>query len=108
MTLFSKSLLRHPLTVSSLDDFASGSTFQPVLQDSEHGRTIDAPEAISRVILCTGQVYATLQNHRETAGIRDAAIIRLEELHPFPWQEVQNSLERYPNAKTILWSQEEP
>ena len=60
------------------------------------------------MILCTGQVYATLQKHRETAGIRDTAIIRLEELHPFPWQEVQDNLEKFVNAKTIVWAQEEP
>lgn len=106
--LFSKSLLRHALTVSHLTNFTEGSSFQPVLPDQEHGRSIDPPERIDRVIFCTGQIYAALQKHRDTAGIRDTAIVRIEELHPFPWQEVQENVEKYPNAKSLVWAQEEP
>lgn len=104
---FSKSLLRHALTRSDIADFTGSSTFQPVLSDPEHGRTIDQPEAISRVILCTGQVYTALQKYREAEGIRDVAISRIEELHPFPWAEAKANLGLYPNAKTFVWAQEE-
>lgn len=76
--------------------------------DKAHGKSIDEPESIKRVIFCSGQVYVALQTHREKAGMRDTAITRLEELHPFPWQEVQHALMQYPNAKSIVWAQEEP
>lgn len=104
---FSKSLLRHPLARSDIAEFSGSTAFQPVLSDPEHGNTIESPEAISRVIFCSGQVYATLKKHREAEGIRDVAITRIEELHPFPWAEVKANLDMYPNAKTIVWAQEE-
>jgi 2-oxoglutarate dehydrogenase E1 component len=53
-------------------------------------------------------VYAALVKHRETQGIKDAAIVRVEQLHPFPWQQLKDNLDRYPNAKDIVWCQEEP
>lgn len=104
---FSKSLLRHPLTRSNISELTGTSTFQPVLEDPEHGSSIDEPSSISRVILCSGQVYATLHKHRLDNGIRDCAITRIEEIHPFPWAEVKANLEKYPNAKSIVWAQEE-
>jgi 2-oxoglutarate dehydrogenase E1 component len=82
--------------------------FCPVLVDPEHGRTINDPESISSLVLCTGQVYAALRKHREIEGIRDTAISRIEELHPFPFTEVQRNLNLYRNTKTIVWAQEEP
>ncbi|KAF4966459.1 hypothetical protein FSARC_5865 [Fusarium sarcochroum] len=104
---FSKSLLRHPLTRSEIADFTGSSTFQPVIMDPEHGHSINNPEGIERVVLCSGQVYAAIQKHKETAGIKDVAITRIEELHPFPWAEVKSTLDQYKNAKTIVWAQEE-
>lgn len=84
------------------------STFQPVLSDPEHGSSISSTEEINRVILCSGQVYASLHKHREAKGIKNTAITRIEELHPFPWAEVKENLDSYPNAQTIVWCQEEP
>ncbi|RKK14243.1 2-oxoglutarate dehydrogenase [Fusarium oxysporum f. sp. cepae] len=104
---FSKSLLRHPLTRSDIADFTGSSTFQPVITDPEHGQAIEDPESIQRVIICSGQVYAAIQKHREAVGIKDVAITRIEELHPFPWAEVKSNLNQYKNAKTIVWAQEE-
>lgn len=106
---FSKSLLRHPIARSDISLFTDPSaTFQPVLADPEHETgEIDSPENISRVILCSGQVYASLVKHRGTQGLRNTAITRIEELHPFPWREVEANLDRYPNAKSIVWAQEE-
>ena len=104
---FSKSLLRHPLTRSDLSEFTGSSAFQPVITDPEHGKSIDAPESIERVIFCSGQVYATLQKHRESEGLRNVAITRIEEIHPFPWAQTKANLDLYPNARSVVWAQEE-
>ncbi|POR30983.1 Uncharacterized protein TPAR_08797 [Tolypocladium paradoxum] len=104
---FSKSLLRHPLVRSDIHELTGSSAFKPVLSDPEHNQSIDNPQSISRVIFCTGQVYAALQKHRQAKGLRDVAITRIEQLHPFPWAEVKENMEMYPNAKTIVWAQEE-
>lgn len=106
---FSKSLLRHPIARSDISLFTDPSaTFQPVLADPEHeAGGIDSEVKISRVIFCSGQVYANLVKHRATNGLRDTAITRIEELHPFPWREVKANLEKYPNAQNIVWAQEE-
>lgn len=74
----------------------------------EHGKTIKAPEEIDRVILCSGQVYAALHKHRADNGFTGTAITRVEQLNPFPWQQLKENLDMYPNAKTIVWCQEEP
>ncbi|KAM0335136.1 hypothetical protein ACHAQA_000176 [Verticillium albo-atrum] len=83
--------------------------FQPVLPDPDQGTPeVNPPGSISRVIICSGQVYATLAKHRALhPDLRDTAITRIEELHPFPWRELKANLTMYPNAKTIVWSQEE-
>jgi 2-oxoglutarate dehydrogenase E1 component len=60
------------------------------------------------VILCTGQVYAALHKHRAENKIDNVAITRIEQLNPFPWQQLKENLDQYPNAKTIVWAQEEP
>ncbi|OXV12163.1 hypothetical protein Egran_00075 [Elaphomyces granulatus] len=105
---FSKSLLRHPIARSDLDDFVGNSHFQWIIPDPAHGSAIDGPEKIERVILCSGQVYAALVKHRESQGIRNTAITRIEQLHPFPWAQLQENLDGYPNAQNIVWAQEEP
>jgi len=105
---FSKSLLRHPLARSPIEEFTDDSGFQWIIEDTEHGKTIDEPEKIDRVILCTGQVYAALHKHRADNNITSTAITRIEQLNPFPWQQLKDNLDKYPNAKTIVWCQEEP
>jgi len=107
---FSKSLLRHPLARSSIEDFTGKDAgFRTLIADPEHKNGgIKAPEEISRVILCSGQVYAALHKHRAENKIDDVAITRLEQLNPFPWQQLKENLDTYPNAKTIVWAQEEP
>ncbi|KAM0428882.1 hypothetical protein ACHAPT_006682 [Fusarium lateritium] len=106
---FSKSLLRHPIARSDISLFTDPSAgFQSVLSDLEHeAGGIDSPDKISRVIFCSGQVYASLVKHRAANNLRDTAITRIEELHPFPWREVKANLEKYPNAQNIVWTQEE-
>lgn len=61
-----------------------------------------------RVVICSGQVYTSLHKHRATHGIDNVGITRVEQLHPFPYAQLAKNLERYPNAKEILWVQEEP
>ncbi|KAJ5103810.1 hypothetical protein N7532_004339 [Penicillium argentinense] len=104
---FSKSLLRHPSVKSRIDDFTGDSKFQPLISDPAHGSVISEPWGVKRVIYCTGQVYFTLAKYRETHGIRDTAITRIEQLHPFPWEQTRDNLEQYPNASDIVWCQEE-
>jgi 2-oxoglutarate dehydrogenase E1 component len=105
---FSKSLLRHPLCRSSIEDFTGDSQFKWIIPDPEHGNSINDPAEIDRVILCSGQVYAALHKHRAEQGHKATAITRIEQLNPFPWQLLQENLDNYPNAKTIVWCQEEP
>lgn len=105
---FSKSLLRHPLARSSIEEFEGDTQFRWIIEDPEHGKAIEEPEKIERLILCTGQVYAALYKHRADNKITDTAITRIEQLNPFPWQQLKENLDSYPNAKTIVWAQEEP
>ena len=105
---FSKSLLRHPLCRSDIEDFTGDSHFSWIIPDPEHGKSIAEPNEIDRVILCTGQVYATLHKYREQKGHKNTAITRIEQLNPFPWAQLRDNLDSYPNAKTIVYCQEEP
>ena len=106
---FSKSLLRHPLARSPIEDFTGDSHFQWIIPDPAHASgDIATPEEVERVILCTGQAYVALHKYRAEKGIKDAAITRIEQLNPFPWQQLKENLDMYPNAKNIIWAQEEP
>ena len=98
-----KSLLRHKLAVSSLDELANGS-FQLVI--GEH-RELPAKK-VKRVVLCSGKVYYDLLEESEKRGITDVAIVRVEQLYPFPRAEVSAELNKYPAAKEVIWCQEEP
>ncbi|KAH0344764.1 2-oxoglutarate dehydrogenase E1 component, partial [Aureobasidium melanogenum] len=108
---FSKSLLRHPLARSSIEEFTGDSHFQWIIPDPAHTEgehQIQPKEEIERVILCTGQVYAALHKYRQQNGITNTAITRIEQLNPFPWAQLKENLDSYPNAKNIVWAQEEP
>ncbi|KAH7397526.1 mitochondrial putative 2-oxoglutarate dehydrogenase [Cadophora sp. MPI-SDFR-AT-0126] len=105
---FSKSLLRHPLARSPIEEFTGDSQFKWIIPDPEHGKSIAEPEEIDRVILCSGQVYAALYKYRADNGLKNTAITRIEQLNPFPWQLLKENLDSYKNAKTIVWCQEEP
>jgi 2-oxoglutarate dehydrogenase E1 component len=99
-----KSLLRHKLCVSPLDMFAHGQTFHRVLYET--GVALVEPAKIRRVIICTGKVYYDLYQEREARGIKDIAILRLEQLYPFPGHVLSEELGKYPHAE-IVWCQEE-
>ncbi|MCW8085069.1 2-oxoglutarate dehydrogenase E1 component [Sabulicella glaciei] len=99
-----KSLLRHKLAVSSLAEFGPGSAFRHVIPE------VDAlvPEAqVRRVVLCTGKVYYDLLQERRDKGVNDVAIIRVEQLYPFPVKSLPPVLAPYRNAE-VVWCQEEP
>jgi len=98
-----KSLLRHKLAVSTLDELAGGS-FQLVI--GEHREL--AAKKVKRVVLCAGRVYYDLLEEAEKRGLADVAIVRVEQLYPFPRTEVCEQLARYSAAKEVVWCQEEP
>ncbi|MFG6136578.1 2-oxoglutarate dehydrogenase E1 component [Halomonas sp. B23F22_10] len=98
-----KSLLRHKDATSSLDELAGGS-FQMVIPDQ--GKR-DA-EKVERIILCAGKVYYDLANWREENARDDVAILRLEQLYPFPEAELFEAIKAYTNASEMVWCQEEP
>jgi 2-oxoglutarate dehydrogenase E1 component len=98
-----KSLLRHKLAVSSLDELASGA-FQLVI--GEHREL--AAKKVKRVVFCSGKVYYDLLEEANKRELKDVAIVRVEQLYPFPRTEVTAALDKYPSAKEVIWCQEEP
>ncbi len=99
-----KSLLRHKLAVSRLEEFGPGSAFRLVIPEID---PIAPPEEVKRVVLCTGKVYYELLAARREAGIKDIALIRIEQLYPFPRITLPKVLAPYQQAE-IVWCQEEP
>ena len=99
-----KSLLRHKLAVSRLDDMANDSGFQPVIPEID---PIAEPDRVQRVVLCAGKVYYDLLAERREVGTKDVAIVRLEQLYPFPLLSLPKALAPYRNAD-VVWCQEEP
>ncbi|WII95343.1 2-oxoglutarate dehydrogenase E1 component [Moraxella haemolytica] len=98
-----KSLLRHPLATSTLEELANGK-FETVLPE------IDALDnhAVTCVVLCGGKVYYELLDQRRKLGLNHIAIVRVEQLYPFPAERVKAELAKYPNATSVVWTQEEP
>ncbi|KAK6316280.1 hypothetical protein J4Q44_G00138040 [Coregonus suidteri] len=100
-----KSLLRHPEAKSSFDDMLPGTHFQRLIPDS--GPVCEKPEGVKRIVFCTGKVYYELTRERNNRGMDDTvAIARIEQLSPFPFDQVKVETHRYPNAD-LVWCQEE-
>jgi 2-oxoglutarate dehydrogenase E1 component len=99
-----KSLLRHKLATSSLAELSSGSRFHTVLPELD---AIADPAQVRRVVLCSGKVYYDLLAERRERAINDVALIRLEQIYPFPVRSLPPVLSAYPNAE-LVWCQEEP
>ncbi|MBF0327323.1 MAG: 2-oxoglutarate dehydrogenase E1 component [Alphaproteobacteria bacterium] len=99
-----KSLLRHKLCVSKLDSMGAGTRFYRVLGETDN---LVPDVKVRRVILCSGKVYYDLYEERAKRGINDVAIVRVEQLYPWPKDAIKKELARYPNAD-LLWVQEEP
>ncbi|NMH63615.1 2-oxoglutarate dehydrogenase E1 component [Shewanella salipaludis] len=98
-----KSLLRHPLAVSSLEELAEGS-FQNIIGEID---TLDAKQ-VDRVVFCSGKVYFELLEKRRKENITNVALIRVEQLYPFPHDEMTAALADYQHVKDFVWCQEEP
>ena len=98
-----KSLLRHPLAVNSVEDLTERG-FQNVIDEID---AID-PQKVTRLVMCSGKVYYDLLEKRRAAGLEDVAIVRVEQLYPFPEVDMNAILDRYPNVEVNVWCQEEP
>jgi len=98
-----KSLLRHKEAVSALDELAAGQ-FLNVIGETEK----IAAKIVRRVIVCAGKVYYELAAYRRDHGIKDIAIIRMEQLYPFPHADFKAALAKFPRATEVVWCQEEP
>jgi 2-oxoglutarate dehydrogenase E1 component len=97
-----KSMLR--VGISTIDELIGDSHFQLVIDDT----TNPAPAEVKRVLLCSGKVYFSLAAAREKEGVKDVAIVRVEQPYPFPVKELKGILEKYRSARQIFWVQEEP
>lgn len=98
-----KSLLRHKLAISTLEELAEGS-FQTVIPEIDD---ID-PAKVERIVLCSGKVYYDLLQERRDRELDNIVIVRLEQLYPFPEEQLLEVLESYTNMKDMVWCQEEP
>jgi 2-oxoglutarate dehydrogenase E1 component len=97
-----KSLLRNPAAVSSIESLTDGS-FQYVIDD-----TIKNSSKVEKIIMCSGKVYYDLLAKREELGIKNIALIRIEQLYPFPYDTLEKIIKSYKNAERFIWCQEEP
>ncbi len=98
-----KSLLRHKLATSTLEDLCRGS-FQPVISEQDEFDN----NGVTRVILCSGKIYYDLLEVRRQDELKHIAIIRIEQLYPFPTEQFKHEIAKYPNIEDLIWCQEEP
>src|SRR5271168_2937536 len=98
-----KSLLRHPLAVSRLEELGTGA-FYPVIDEIDDLKA----SGVTRVVLCSGKVYFDLLKARREVKVDSVAVVRIEQLYPFPSEEYEAILRKYSNAREIVWCQEEP
>jgi len=103
IVLSPKSLLRHKMSVSPISELSSG-RFELIIPEVE---AIGAKQT-HRLVFCSGKVYFDLLEAREVHGIEDVALIRLEQLYPFPINEYADLIKQYEHVEEIIWCQEEP
>jgi 2-oxoglutarate dehydrogenase E1 component len=99
-----KSLLRHPMAASPVEALAQG-RFQPVLDDE---RAAERREAVGRVVLCSGKVFVDLMSSDLRKSSEQVAVVRVEQLYPFPEEDLRQVIGSYSNARELIWLQEEP
>jgi 2-oxoglutarate dehydrogenase E1 component len=99
-----KSLLRHKLAVSSLADFVGDSHFRRIVSDLNPPADAD----VKRLVLCSGKLAYELMDARDKAGDRDIAVVRIEQLYPFPDEPLVVRLRQMANLEEVVWAQEEP
>jgi 2-oxoglutarate dehydrogenase E1 component len=98
-----KSLLRHPSCVSPLVDFAEGTRFREVIDD-----TYVKAKDVKRILFCSGKIYYDLLERQQKEERKDAAIVRVEQLYPLPIKQIMKIIAKYKNVERYLWVQEEP
>jgi len=98
-----KSLLRHPECISTIADFTEGN-FRVVIEDEQ----VKVPSKVKRVLLCSGKIYYELEAARREAAVDQIAILRVEQLYPFPEKQLRRILKSYPASVELVWVQEEP
>ena len=98
-----KWILRHKLATSTLEELAN-SSFQPVLGEQE----LSEDSSVKRVVLCSGKVYYHLLEARQERNLDDVALVRIEQLYPFPEENLRVALEKYKHVTDFIWCQEEP
>lgn len=103
----SKALLRHPLARSNISEFSSGTKFVRVYPEA-HPADLVSKEKVKTVIFCSGQVYYTLLKAREANQVKNVALLRVEQISPFPFDLVAKEISEYTGASRITWAQEEP
>ncbi len=97
-----KSLLRNPKAVSSIENLTEGS-FEYVIDDVHQN-----PDKVEKIIMCSGKVYYDLASKREELGLKNIALLRIEQLYPFPYDTLEKLIKPYKNARQFVWCQEEP
>jgi len=101
-----KALLRHKLAVSPMEDFLPGTRFQRAI-DEPYPEELAGDSDIKKLVFCTGKIYYELLEKRRAEGVKDVAIVRIEQLSPFPFDRAAENVKKYPNAE-VVWAQEEP
>lgn len=99
-----KSLLRHPLAKSELEDFVGNSHFRRLMAD----RTPPADKDVKKLVLCSGKVGYDLMEARDAAELKDTTVVRVEQLYPFPGEPLTARIEKLVNLEEVVWCQEEP
>ena len=97
-----KSLLRHPKCVSSVEDLVGGS-FQEVIDDAS-----SKVAKVKKLVFCSGKLYFELLEEKENRNAEEIALVRLEQLYPFPKKKLETVVSKYTNAVRYIWAQEEP
>tara|TARA_B110000444_G_scaffold125788_1_gene118215 strand:- start:1363 stop:1860 length:498 start_codon:yes stop_codon:yes gene_type:complete len=97
-----KSLLRHPMAISNLEELTNGE-FKTIIEDE-----IVKNDDVKKIILCSGKVFYDLDKKRQELNINDVAILRMEQLYSFPYDDLEKSLLKYKNTEDFVWCQEEP
>jgi 2-oxoglutarate dehydrogenase E1 component len=98
-----KSLLRHPAVISPLSDITDN-----IFHEAYDDHTVEDPKVVRKVIMTSGKIHYDILAEKQKLGIKDVALIRIEQLYPFPEKQVDAFLANYKNVKEIIWAQEEP
>ena len=99
-----KSLLRHRLAVCEREALAPGNGFEVVIDDPD----APPPDRVTRLVLCAGKLWYDLADKRREHALDHVALVRVEQIYPYPREEIQAILDRYAKARDVIWAQEEP